>query len=167
MFNNAKKSKWWSTINMVALVMICMLIAMFSKQAAQRKEDATEAATEVVQTSEEASTEVVSAEESSTDEVPPLEQVSEVTLYRFRNEETYDKHFDKHGEEMGCSTKEEYLEAANKVINNPKSLHKTEAEDGDDVYYLEETNEIVFVSKDGYIRTYFSPKSGKKYYDKQ
>ena len=37
----------------------------------------------------------------------------------------------------------------------------------DDVYYLEETNEFVIVSTKGYIRTYFKPDSGKRYYDKQ
>lgn len=165
-----KKSKWWPTINAVALVVICMLIGMFSKQAAkQRPEATTETTTEAVQTEETTKddSEKSSTEQSSSEDIPSLEQVNDVKLYKFRNEETYDKHFDKHGEEVGCSTKEEYLEAANKVINNPNSLHKTESEDGDDVYYLEETNEIVFVSKDGYIRTYFSPKSGKKYYDKQ
>ena len=53
------------------------------------------------------------------------------------------------------------------VVNNPKSLHKTEKEDGDDVYYKEDTNEFVVVSTDGYIRTYFNPDSGKKYFDRQ
>ena len=46
-------------------------------------------------------------------------------------------------------------------------MHKLEKEDGDDIYYLEETNEIVFVSKSGYIRSYFKPSKGKAYYDKQ
>ena len=40
-------------------------------------------------------------------------------------------------------------------------------EDGDDVYYKENTNEFVVVSTDGYIRTYFNPDSGKKYFDRQ
>ena len=61
-------------------------------------------------------------------------------------------------------TPEEYAEGANKVINNKNSLHKTEAEDGDDVYYLEETNEFVIVSTDGYIRTYFKPTQGIDYF---
>ena len=53
------------------------------------------------------------------------------------------------------------------MIGNPDSLHKLEKEDGDDIYYLEETNEFVVVSTDGYIRTYFCPDAGKKYFDKQ
>ena len=68
---------------------------------------------------------------------------------------------------MPFSSKEEYQQAASDVANNPEALHKLEKEDGDDVYYLEETNEFVVISTDGFIRTYFCPDSGKKYYDKQ
>ena len=46
-------------------------------------------------------------------------------------------------------------------------VRKTEAEDGDDVYYIESTNEFVVVSADGYIRTYFKPDSGIRYYNRQ
>ena len=68
---------------------------------------------------------------------------------------------------MGFDSAKEYEAAAAAVVNNPDALHKTEKEDGDDVYYVEETNEFVIVSQDGYIRTYFLPSGGKKYYDKQ
>ena len=64
-------------------------------------------------------------------------------------------------------TKEEYLAGANKVISSEDALHKTEAEDGDDVYYLEKSNELVIVSVDGYIRTYFKPSDGIDYYNRQ
>lgn len=87
--------------------------------------------------------------------------------YSFRNNKLWTEHYEKHGIEMGFTNKEEYAKAANKVINNPDSLHKLEKEDGDDVYFLEETGEFVVVSKDGYIRTYFIPSAGKKYFDKQ
>ncbi|MBQ6554231.1 MAG: hypothetical protein IJL89_03260 [Firmicutes bacterium] len=87
--------------------------------------------------------------------------------YRFRNESLLAEHFEKHGEEFGYSSAAEYEAAAGKVINDPRALHKTEKEDGDDVYYIEETNEFVVVSKDGFIRTYFKPDSGIKYYEKQ
>ena len=42
------------------------------------------------------------------------------------------------------------------MINTEGVLHKIEEEDGDDVYYLEETNEFVIVSTDGYIRNLLS-----------
>ena len=68
---------------------------------------------------------------------------------------------------MGFSSSQEYEKAASDVINNPKALSKIEKEDGDFVYYVEETNEFVILSTDGYIRTYFLPSQGKKYYDRQ
>ena len=104
--------------------------------------------------------------EVSVDEPEPVVSVEEVT-YKFRSKKLLNEHYDKHGIEMGFESKDAYVEAANKVINNPDSLHKIEKEDGDDIYYLEETNEFVVVSTDGYIRTYFCPDSGKKYFDKQ
>ena len=89
------------------------------------------------------------------------------TDYRFRNDDLLVQHYEKHGIEMGFASKEEYEAAASRVVNDSRALHKLEAEDGDDVYYIEETNEFVIVSKDGYIRTYLNPDSGKKYFDKQ
>ena len=66
---------------------------------------------------------------------------------------------------MGFATKEAYLEAANKVIFSSDALHKLEAEDGDHVYFIEATGEIVFLSTDGYIRTYFI--TDLDYYNRQ
>ena len=91
----------------------------------------------------------------------------ETVTYCFRNSDLLDQHFEKHGKEMGFSTPEEYEAAASAVINNPDALYKTEAEDGDGVYYLESTNEFVVLSTDGYIRTYFNPGDGKAYFDRQ
>ena len=85
----------------------------------------------------------------------------------FRNETLWQDHFEKHGSEFGYKSKEEYLKGANEVINSSTSKHKIEAEDGDEIYYNEEKNEIVFVSKDGYIRTYFKPNDGINYYNRQ
>lgn len=87
--------------------------------------------------------------------------------YNFRNDKYLLQHFEKHGDEFGYATKEEYLAGANKVISSKDALHKTEAEDGDDVYYLEQSNEFVIVSVDGYIRTYFKPSGGIDYYNRQ
>ena len=87
--------------------------------------------------------------------------------YHFRNDNLLTQHFQKHGNEFSYSTKEEYEAGASAVINNPKALHKTESKDGDDVYYVEDTNEFVVLSTDGYIRTYFKPSGGKSYYDRK
>lgn len=86
---------------------------------------------------------------------------------QFRNETMWEDHFKKHGNEFNYKNKEEYLKGANEVINSTSSKHKTEAEDGDSIYYNESKNEIVFVSKDGYIRTYFKPSDGINYYNRQ
>lgn len=89
------------------------------------------------------------------------------TSYSFRNENLLNEHFAKHSSEFNYTTTEEYVSGANEVINNGNSLHKTEKEDGDDVYYLQSTNEIVIVSTDGYIRTYFKPDDKINYYNEQ
>lgn len=89
------------------------------------------------------------------------------TVLEFRNDNLWEEHFIKHGSEFGYSTKEEYLQGANEVVASAYSKHKKEAEDGDDIYYDAENNEIVFVSKDGYIRTYFKPSDGIEYYNRQ
>ena len=47
------------------------------------------------------------------------------------------------------------------------ALSKTEKEDGDNVYYVEESNEFVVISQDGYIRTYFNPSAGIDYFNRQ
>ena len=91
----------------------------------------------------------------------------EYVEYYFRNEDLLNQHYEKHGIEMGFASAEEYQKAASDVVNNPDALYKQEKEDNDDVYFVEETGEFVIVSTDGYIRTYFIPDSGKKYFDKQ
>lgn len=102
-----------------------------------------------------------------TEEISEPETNEVNIIYEFRNKRLLEEHFEKHGGEFPYSTEEEYLIGANIMMANPNKLHKTEKEDGDDVYYLEETNEFIIVSKDGYLRTYFKPERGKKYFDKQ
>lgn len=98
----------------------------------------------------------------------PIQDSSPVVRqYYFRNAKLLEEHYQKHGIEMGFASAEEYQAAASAVVLNENSLHKLEAEDGDDVYYLEATNDFVIVSTDGYIRTYFRPDSGINYYNKQ
>lgn len=100
-------------------------------------------------------------------EAPTQEPEVELTNYWFRTKSLRDSHFEKHGIEMGFETPEEYIEAANRVICNPNALHKLEAEDNDHIYFIEETNEFVVLSQDGYIRTYFIPSGGIDYFNRQ
>lgn len=83
----------------------------------------------------------------------------------FRTEDKLQQHFEKHGQETGCATAEEYLAAANAVVANPAALHKLQAEDGDDLYFLESTGEFVVVSPAGYIRTYYL--TDRDYFERQ
>lgn len=107
---------------------------------------------------------VGNAEESSSE---ASADSSDSARLRFRNERLLEQHYQKHGIEMGFSSAEEYEKAAAAVPDDPEALHKIEAEDGDDVYYIERTNEFVIVSVDGYIRTYFNPDRGIDYFNRQ
>ena len=91
----------------------------------------------------------------------------EEITFTFRSKKLLDSHYEKHGKEMGFASAKEYEQAASKVVTNKEALHKIEAEDGDDVYYIESTNEFVVVSKDGYLRTYFYPSAGLDYFNRQ
>lgn len=97
--------------------------------------------------------------------------VPDKPAYHFKTEKLLNDHFDKHSIEFkvdfGYKTAEEYETGASNVINNPDALYKTEAEDGDGIYYIEATNEFVVLSTDGYIRTYFRPGGRKEYFDRQ
>lgn len=110
----------------------------------------------------------VSSSQTSVQSSSPSESVPTVaTEYKFRSKNLLEQHYEKHGRDMGFKSAEEYEKAAAAVPNNPAALHKTEKEDGDDVYYIESTNEFVVVSTDGYIRTYFNPDRGIDYFNKQ
>ena len=105
---------------------------------------------------------------ASEEQITTTETIQAPTAdYTFRNKDLLKSHYKKHGRYMGFNSAEEYLAAANAVIANPDALTKTEKEDGDDLFYVEDTNEFVVLSRDGYIRTYFNPDSGKRYFDKQ
>ncbi len=82
----------------------------------------------------------------------------------FRSSDLLSEHYSKHGTEVGALSQSDYVEKANNVVNTADK-HKTEAEDGDDVYFKSSTGEIVFVSDDGFIRTYFV--ADQAYFDRQ
>ena len=105
--------------------------------------------------------------EISSDEHQIAQEVDISAGYTFKSEDLLQEHFNKHGSEFGYASTSQYESGANTVINSPNVLHKTEVEDGDSVYYIQETNELVILSTDGYIRTYFKPDDGIGYYNKQ
>lgn len=88
-------------------------------------------------------------------------------ILMFRTPEKLLEHFLEHGEETKCDSAEEYLIKANAVIQNSqsKTKYETDEDDNDKIYYLSQTGEIVFVSMDGFIRTYFI--ADDEYFERQ
>ncbi|MBR4515499.1 MAG: hypothetical protein IKO61_11505 [Lachnospiraceae bacterium] len=140
---------------------------------AQDKTTREQKTTEAVSEQTEESTEEVTTEEPATEEKTTEENAVEENEavsykeYHFKNKSRLNDHYEKHGKEMGFDSAKEYEQAASDVVNNPDALHKTEKEDGDDVYYVEATNEFVVVSKQGFLRTYFLPDKGIDYFNRQ
>lgn len=135
--------------------------------------ETTAAATETYQTTAATETTTVSMQTTApaqTESAPAMTLVSDAkgaSYYTFRTDALLESHYEKHGIEMGFDSAAAYEAAANAVIANSEVLHKYESEDGDDVYYLADTNEFVVVSVDGYLRTYFEPSAGMAYYERQ
>lgn len=135
-----------------------------STEGAENSESVPESTVE----SESSTESVPESEQSAQDSEPSIsDSVPEAAELHFRNAKLLEQHYQKHGIDMGFNSAEEYERAAAAVPFDPEALHKTEAEDGDDVYYIESTNEFVVVSTDGYLRTYFNPDRGKDYFDRQ
>lgn len=110
--------------------------------------------------------------EKYTQTQPPAQTTKSVVTvkqYTFRTAQLLESHYQKHGDEFGNITKEDYLRGANNLIRsgNPNLLTKFDKEDGDKLYYLESSNEFLVLSVDGYIRTYFKPDNGISYFNKQ
>lgn len=120
--------------------------------------------TESAQIDDQQEAESVQVAETQSDEV---KNDNQDYTYHFKNKNYLDQHYEKHGIDMGFTSAKEYEAAASAVIENPNALHKLEKEDGDDIYYIESTNEFVVLSTRKFIRTYFKPDRGKAYYDKQ
>ncbi|MBR6102034.1 MAG: hypothetical protein IKP95_06390 [Ruminococcus sp.] len=127
-------------------------------------ETVTEAVTSAPETVTSAQT---APEEQTTASV--TEAAKEYVTYSFRSKKLYEDHFKKHGSEFGNITKEEYLKLANDMLNSDSDtiLHKTEKEDGDDVFFDTATGYFLVLSTDGYIRTFFIPDKGIDYYNRQ
>lgn len=181
------KKKLYGILGIIALIIIYLLLVkagVIQTQDIQEEGDTIELATDDSQEPAEAPTEEPEEEVPVVTEAPTAEPEAteapvvteepvateesiELTDYEFRNKKLRDSHFEKHGIEMGFETVEDYILAANMVISNPDSLHKLEAEDNDHVYFLEETNEFVVLSQDGYIRTYYIANGGIDYFNRQ
>lgn len=172
--NGSQPRKVNPTIFMIALILLVVVflgVKYFVDGGKGETTAATTAQNMTQATTAEPGTDATGDSTEATTEAPTEKQTDAPTEpakeYKFRNNSLLKQHYEKHGIEMGFASQEEYELAAAAVINNPKALHKTEKEDGDFVYYVEETNEFVILSTDGYIRTYFNPSAGLDYYNRQ
>lgn len=160
MKKGSKKGLFGSTLILVVLFVYMLLTGQLPAFGAGQK-------TAVLGTDDSAVQQTADEWQYSDDADDWKKLYGEKIVYTFRTQEQFEDHFEKHGIEMGYKTPEAYLLGANQVIASDDSLHKLEAEDGDDVYYLESTNEFVVLSEDDYIRTYFLPDDGIEYYYRQ
>ncbi len=161
------KKYGFSAIAAVCIYILCLKLGIISPQELQGG-DADSAWEESYTWEEGSAWEESSAwEENSAAAQDRVSEEYVENTYAFRSQKLLESHFEKHGMEMGFATAEEYAAAANRVIANPGSLHKLEKEDDDHVYFLEETNEFVILSQDGYIRTYYIADGGRDYFERQ
>ena len=161
MRNNAK------TVRTLLIIMLSLMLAVMpvlsgcGKKSSDAQEETTASLpTEAAETQQTTTTTQETTWTTTAAQTPRAD-------YQFRKYSMLESHYYKHGIDMGFDSPEEYLAAANAVIANPDALTKTEKEDGDTVFYVEATNEFVVLSTDGYIRTYFLPDGGKRYFDRQ
>ncbi len=82
------------------------------------------------------------------------------------NSKTLQDHFNRHGEQMGCKTKESYAAHAVKFANtvDRKNCVSFVDKKGSTYKYNKKSNTLVIVTKDGYVVTYFKPAKGYNYY---
>ena len=153
----------------MTIVIIIVFLAVASGKIGGKKENTTEDSSTEISTTEAATTEreIKKTEEDTSQNATTEEKVTDDRPLVFKSKSKLNDHYEKHGKEMGFASAKDYEAAAKEVVLNKNSLHKLEEEDGDDVYYLEATNEFVIVSPEGYIRTYFNPSDGINYYNRQ
>ncbi|MBP3950318.1 SAR2788 family putative toxin [Bacillus suaedae] len=89
----------------------------------------------------------------------------------FGSKSLLDSHYKKHvvtQKEFGNITKAQYLRKAQDLIGSEsKNVLSKKRSNGDRVFYDKSKNEFAVLSKDGIIRTFFKPKDGIKYYNRQ
>jgi len=95
-----------------------------------------------------------------------LTATGDIIKTNFESVELLTRHYEKHGEEFGNITQEEYLIRANQLLQEPLSedVEQLIRSDGSISRYKFSTNEFLVVTKDGAIKTFFKPADGKEYW---
>jgi len=85
------------------------------------------------------------------------------------NKNTLAQHFAEHGFQMGCSTPESYAAHAVSFCNtiDKENCISFVAKNGSTYKYNRETNTLAIISKKGYVITYYKPKDGYSYYQRE
>ncbi|PJN53023.1 tRNA3(Ser)-specific nuclease WapA precursor [Paenibacillus sp. GM1FR] len=103
-----------------------------------------------------------------------LGPVGRAMRLEFRSTSLLDEHFQKHvieRREFGPITKAAYLQGARDlfgtIADGTNILTKTRLSDRATLIYNRNTNEFLSISRDGYIKTYFKPSGGLRYYNNQ
>lgn len=167
-----KKSKVWISVLLILLVLSWIGFDYLDYVNVEREALPTDETELTTQTEAETEAVSVSTTEASTKPVTQAGTKSAVPnpskqiTYIFRTQDLYDQHYNKHGQEFGDITKEEYILLANELFTSEDALRKTEA-DGDLLFYDVESNTFGVLSEDGYIRTCFKPDDGIEYWNRQ
>lgn len=85
------------------------------------------------------------------------------------NKNTISIHFKEHGKEFGAVSKDDYIAKAIKFANSidRKKNESFIDKNGSTYKYQEQTNRFEIIDKNGIIITFFKPKDGREYYEKQ
>lgn len=167
-----KKSKVWISVLLILLVLSWIGFDYLDYVNVEREALSTDETELSTQTEAETEATTVATTEASTKPVTQAGTKSAVPnpskqiTYIFRSQDLYDQHYNKHGQEFGDITKEEYIILANELFTSEDALRKTEA-DGDLLFYDVESNTFGVLSEDGYIRTCFKPDDGIEYWNRQ
>lgn len=78
-----------------------------------------------------------------------------------------EEHFQKHGAEVGASSKEDYQAKAQALVKGGAGVDTLKQRDGDTCFFKESSGEFAVLSDRNIIRTYFRPKDGRKYFERQ
>ena len=97
----------------------------------------------------------------------PTEHISYPYAKSFNNSTLYD-HFSRHGKEFGANSITDYENKAIYFANKISTVADSFVDRNNSTYkYNYVTNTLVIINSKGKIISYFKPKSGKSYYEKQ
>jgi pyocin large subunit-like protein len=87
----------------------------------------------------------------------------------FRTRDRLEEHFKKHGRDFHVKTADEYLRLAQLLRDQPRSSYVLEIVRNDAVTckFDRETGAFVAYNSDGTLRTFFRPRDGEAYFERQ